>query len=107
MVPVGSSWRGTAEISFGLILAPNLNLLSLWGSYLVPKIGKILKFHKKNKSDLTLLVHPNDHPYDSDLLEINEKNRLTKFHKKPHKKNNIGNLSLSGILIIKKKIRKN
>ena len=32
------------------------------------------------------LVHPNDHPYDSDLLEINEKNRLIKFHKKPHKK---------------------
>ena len=52
------------------------------------------------------MVHPNDHPYDSDLLEINEKNRLTKFHKKPHKKNNIGNLSLSGILILNRKVLK-
>ena len=48
MVRFGSCWRGTAEISFGLILAPNLNILSSWGSYLVPKIEKILKFHKKN-----------------------------------------------------------
>ena len=67
---------------------------------------KFYNFHKKNKSDLTFLVHPNDHPFDSDLLEINKKNQLTNFHKKPHKKNNIGNLSLSGILIISKKIIK-
>ena len=45
MVPVGSSWRGTAEISFGLILAPDLNILSFVRCYLVPKIEKILKFH--------------------------------------------------------------
>ena len=53
---------------------------------------------------MTLLVHPNDHPFDSDILEVNEKNQLIKFHKKPHQKNNIGNLALSGILIINKKI---
>lgn len=65
---------------------------------------KFFLFHKKKKSDLTLLVHPNDHPFDSDLLEINDNNQLTQFHKKPHKKKDIGNLSLSGILIINKKI---
>ena len=67
---------------------------------------KFYSFHKKNKSDITLLAHPNDHPYDSDLLEINEKNQLIKFHNKPHKKNDIGNLSSSGIFLINKKILK-
>ena len=42
---------------------------------------KFYLFHKKNKSDFTLLVHPNDHPFDSDLVQINEKNRLVRFHK--------------------------
>ena len=67
-------------------------------------IRKFRNFHKKNKSDVTFLVHPNDHIVDSDALEINGKNQLIKFHKKPHSKKDIGNLCLSGILIIKKKI---
>ena len=67
---------------------------------------KFFSFHKKNKSDITLLVHPNDHPFDSDLLEVNDKNKLIKLHNKPHKKKNIGNLCSSGIFIISKKILK-
>ena len=67
---------------------------------------KFYSFHKKNKSDFTILAHPNDHPFDSDLLEINEKNQLLKFHNKPHKRNDIGNLSSSGIFLINKKILK-
>jgi|TARA_B110000967_G_scaffold194963_1_gene223990 mannose-1-phosphate guanylyltransferase/phosphomannomutase len=67
---------------------------------------KFYSFHKRNKSDITLLVHPNDHPYDSDLIEINQENQLIKFHNKPHKKSDIGNLSSSGIFLINKKILK-
>ena len=32
----------------------------------------------------TLFVHPNDHPYDSDLLETDADNRILVFHPKPH-----------------------
>ena len=67
-------------------------------------IKKFENFHKKNKSEITYLVHPNDHITDSDAIEINNKNQLIKFHKKPHTKKDIGNLCLSGIMIIKKKI---
>ena len=67
-------------------------------------IKKFKKFHKKNKSDITFLVHPNDHIIDSDVLEINARNKLIKLHRKPHSKKDIGNLCLSGIFIIKKKI---
>ncbi len=34
-------------------------------------IKRMLYFHKKNKSLMTLFVHPNSHPYDSDLLLLN------------------------------------
>ena len=69
-------------------------------------INKFIEFHKKKKSDLTLFAHPNDHPYDSDLIEVDKNSKIIKFYKKPHKKKYIGNLCLSGIYIINKKLIK-
>jgi histidinol-phosphate phosphatase family protein len=31
-----------------------------------------------------LLLHPNDHPFDSDLVEVNAENRVVAFHNRPH-----------------------
>jgi D,D-heptose 1,7-bisphosphate phosphatase len=50
-------------------------------------IERFQKFHNLNKADITLYLHPNDHPYDSDLVEINDENRVTKFHNYPHNEN--------------------
>ena len=44
----------------------------------------LLDFHKSRKGIATLVIHPNDHPYDSDLVEINSERRIVKFHSKPH-----------------------
>jgi mannose-1-phosphate guanylyltransferase/phosphomannomutase len=33
----------------------------------------------------TLFVHPNDHPFDSDLVETDYDDRIVAFHPKPHK----------------------
>jgi D,D-heptose 1,7-bisphosphate phosphatase len=30
------------------------------------------------------VIHPNDHPYDSDLIEMNSDNRITAVYNKPH-----------------------
>jgi histidinol-phosphate phosphatase family protein len=40
--------------------------------------------HRKWKAAATLVVHPNDHPYDSDLVEADAAGRITAFHRKPH-----------------------
>ena len=62
--------------------------------------NKFLDFHKKKDSDCTLFIHPNNHPYDSDTVEINENQKVTNlFFKKNTTK---PNLCLSGIKIIKK-----
>lgn len=38
-------------------------------------------------ADATLLLHPNDHPFDSDLVEINSESLVTAFHNRPHAEN--------------------
>ncbi len=48
-------------------------------------LPRLIKFHHQKKSECTLVLHPNDHPYDSDLVEINDKGKVIAFHPKPHK----------------------
>jgi mannose-1-phosphate guanylyltransferase/phosphomannomutase len=40
-------------------------------------------FHQERRPLATLLVHPNDHPYDSDLVELDRDGRIAAFHGKP------------------------
>lgn len=47
----------------------------------------LINFHHKKKSIASLVVHPNDHPEDSDLIEIDKKGNVINFFSKPHKKN--------------------
>mgnify|MGYP000592622805 CR=1 FL=1 len=46
-------------------------------------LKKLIEFHKEKKGIGTLVVHPNDHPHDSDLVEINNEQRIINFHSKP------------------------
>lgn len=48
-------------------------------------LGRFLSFHKRKESECTLVVHPNDHPYDSDLVETDINHRISRFYPKPHK----------------------
>tara|TARA_B100000767_G_scaffold273534_1_gene303958 strand:- start:36235 stop:37506 length:1272 start_codon:yes stop_codon:yes gene_type:complete len=63
---------------------------------------KLVKYHKLKKSNCTLVVHPNNHPHDSDCLKINTGSKIEKFFLKPHRNININNLCLSGIKMINK-----
>jgi histidinol-phosphate phosphatase family protein len=47
-------------------------------------LSRLLAAHRASSGLATLVVHPNDHPYDSDLVEIDAKNRVTAVHSKPH-----------------------
>ena len=44
----------------------------------------MLAFHKSKQADATLFVHPNDHPYDSDIVEMDSEGRVKGFCHKPH-----------------------
>jgi histidinol-phosphate phosphatase family protein len=40
--------------------------------------------HEASGADVTLFLHPNDHPADSDLVEVDEAGRVLAFHGYPH-----------------------
>ena len=42
------------------------------------------KFHNNNDGDASIFLHPNDHPHDSDLVELGSFNRVRKIHSYPH-----------------------
>lgn len=47
-------------------------------------LDQMLEFHSSKHADATLLIHPNDHPYDSDLVAVNEEGIISHFYSKPH-----------------------
>lgn len=47
-------------------------------------MDSMLKYHQEKEAKATLFLHPNDHPYDSDIVELDSKGRVVKFHNKPH-----------------------
>jgi histidinol-phosphate phosphatase family protein len=50
-------------------------------------LNRIWNTHEKAGADATLLLHPNDHPLDSDLVEVNSESFVTAFHNRPHAEN--------------------
>src|SRR5574340_433096 len=46
-----------------------------------------MDFDIEADSIASIIVHPNDHPHDSDLLDVNDENIVTAFHSKPHDEN--------------------
>ncbi len=47
-------------------------------------LARFLRAHGEGGAMATLFVHPNDHPHDSDLLDVDEAGRLRAFLPKPH-----------------------
>ncbi len=47
---------------------------------------RMIAFHEKNNAKATLLVHPNAHPYDSDLLILDEENHVKGIDSKQNKR---------------------
>lgn len=45
-------------------------------------LSKMYQFHKSKNAKITLLAHPNLHPYDSDLVFINKNNLVTQLNLK-------------------------
>lgn len=42
-------------------------------------LDRLWTFHVSGSNDITLLVHPNDHPFDSDLVVVDRADRVTEF----------------------------
>lgn len=47
-------------------------------------LHRMMEFHRSKHADATLFLHPNDHPYDSDLVDLDQDGRVQAFYNKPH-----------------------
>lgn len=50
-------------------------------------IPRMERFHREKEAGATLFVHPNSHPYDSDLVELDGVGRVLRFNMKTNQRN--------------------
>mgnify|MGYP001198078538 CR=1 FL=1 len=68
-------------------------------------MNAMLQYHRNKHADATLFVHPNDHPYDSDIIDMDTDGRITHFFNKPHEEGFISrNIVNAGLFIFTPKI---
>ena len=81
------------------------NFLVIYGdTFFKINLNIFYKFHINNNASASLFLHPNDHPYDSDLVEIDKDEYVTKIFPYPHKKSLITrNLVNAAIYFFNKK----
>lgn len=66
-------------------------------------LDRFWRAHHAGGADATLLLHPNDHPLDSDLVEVDTHDRVTAFHNRPHPEGKwFQNLVNAGLYVIRR-----
>ncbi len=78
------------------------HFIVLYGDIMLDINASLLTgFHFAKESEATMLVHPNDHPYDSDLIVVDKNNKILSFLNKPHPKGMIyRNLVNAGVYVL-------
>ena len=77
---------GTAGAVINCMSLLEDNFLVMYGDTMLDvNLSYFERFHDLDlNTSVSLFVHPNDHPFDSDLIEMNDHNTVTAFHKYPH-----------------------
>jgi histidinol-phosphate phosphatase family protein len=77
--------RGTAGALLDALDVMDSRFLVLYGdTYADINLRMFWDFDSKRKSAGTLFLHPNDHPQDSDLMEVGDDGAVIKVHSYPH-----------------------
>lgn len=97
---------GTAGSLYFLKKIIKEDFLLIYGDVLFDiSIPRFIEYHKEKKSDATLYVHPNAHPYDSDLILLNSNNKIIGIDSKRNtSRTYYSNCVNSGIFLFSKRI---
>jgi D,D-heptose 1,7-bisphosphate phosphatase len=78
--------RGTAGAVLAALAELESEFLVMYGdTMLCVDLTRFWTWHRAaHGADVSLFLHPNDHPHDSDLVEIDETGRVVAFHAYPH-----------------------
>jgi histidinol-phosphate phosphatase family protein len=100
--------RGTAGALIDALPELNDQFLVVYGdTFFDIDLGAFWDFHQIQAGDVSIFLHPNDHPYDSDLVEIDQDLRVKKIHPYPHDPSWRQNLVNAAVYIFNKSSLKN
>jgi D,D-heptose 1,7-bisphosphate phosphatase len=101
--------RGTAGALYDALDYMSEEFFVLYGdTYIDVNFTLFKNFHTQKKADITLMLHPNSHPLDSDLVEIDDNQLVIQIHPYPHLKDEYyPNLVNAALYIINKNAIKN
>jgi len=75
---------GTAGAVFATMPSLADRFLVLYGDLLLNvDLDRLWQTHESRRADAALVLHPNDHPFDSDLVEIDSEEWIRAFHPRP------------------------
>jgi len=77
--------RGTAGALLAVLPQLQERFLVVYGDTLFDiDLQHFIDAHDRAGADVTLFLHPNDHPADSDLVEVDDGGWIQRFHSYPH-----------------------
>lgn len=77
--------RGTAGATLACLDQLEDRFVVVYGDTLFDvDIARMLDVHERSGAQASLLLHPNDHPADSDLVEVDAAGWIIGFHSYPH-----------------------
>lgn len=97
--------RGTAGALKKSLSYMSESFLVLYGdTYIDVDLRAVWDFHGSSFADGTLVLHPNSHPYDSDLVQINEDGLISRIYPYPHLNTSLHrNLVNAALYVLNKK----
>jgi histidinol-phosphate phosphatase family protein len=77
---------GTAGATLAILPRLEENFLVMYGDTMLEvDLTRFENFHNSRPEiDATLFLHPNDHPHDSDLVDVDDEGRVSSFDPYPH-----------------------
>jgi D,D-heptose 1,7-bisphosphate phosphatase len=101
---VEASPRGTAGALYDALAKLDEDFFVLYGdTYADVNLRKLFDFHKSKNADATIFLHPNDHPSDSDLVDVDVDFRVNALRAYPHPKGvAYGNLVNAGLYVMRR-----
>lgn len=95
--------KGTAGALINALPVLNNNFIVIYGdTFFDIDLREFSNFHFDKGGDVSIFLHPNDHPYDSDLVEINSNFLVKNIHSYPHNNQWRQNLVNAAIYIFNK-----
>jgi len=77
--------RGTAGALIDALSELDEQFLVIYGdTFFDIDLDSFWEFHQSHAGDASIFLHPNDHPQDSDLVEVDSSFRVQKIHPYPH-----------------------